>query len=71
MNTKKRTDLPTLNLINRILHTPISVVSAFAEYFSTVANKLDNDIPRINKIRLDYLGNPCRDSLFHQVHSRK
>ena len=65
MNTRKRgTNLQTLNFNNRILHTPESVVSAFGEYFSTVANKLDNDIPRINKSPLDYLRNPCRDSFF-------
>ena len=65
MNTnKKNAILPKLNYNNRVLNTPTSLVSAFNEYFSTVADELNNGISRVNKNPLDYLGDPCPNSFY-------
>ena len=65
LNSKSRkAQVPKINYDNRVLHTPRSVATAFSNYFSTIADDLDRDIPRADKEPLDYLGPPYQNSFY-------
>ena len=60
----KKTDLPKLQYDDRVIHTPTGIALAFNDYFSTIASKLDREIPTINGSSFNYLENCCQNSLF-------
>ena len=46
------------------INDPKEIAKVFNHYFTNIASKIDNEIPRSRKYPLDYLGNKCVSSFF-------
>ena len=46
------------------INDPKEIAKVFNHYFTNIASKSDNEIPRSRKSPLDYLGNKCESSFF-------
>ena len=46
------------------INDPKEIVKVFNHYFTNIASKIDNEIPRSRKSPSDYLGNKCESSFF-------
>ena len=47
-----------------VIDDPKEIATVFNQYFTNVASKIDNEIPRSRKSPLDYLGNKCESRFF-------